>query len=72
MTTAGFRRYEAPIAAALIMIVFGAAWFAMPHIMWLVSGGGPVVGALVAVGFMLAFFGVLWLRARAQQRAKGE
>ncbi len=72
MTAAGPRRYEPLVAAALIMIVFGGAWFLMPRLMLLVSGGGPVVGALVAIAFMLAFFGVLWLRARHQRRTDGE
>jgi hypothetical protein len=40
----------------------------MPRIMLAVSGGGPVLGALVAILFILALFGVLWLRARHQRR----
>ena len=72
MTASGPRRYEPLVAAALIMLVFGGAWFVMPRIMLLVSGGGPVVGVLVAVAFMLAFFGVLWLRARHQRRLERE
>ncbi len=72
MTASGPRRYEPLIAAAVIMIVFGGAWFVMPRIMLLVSGGGPVVGVLVAIAFMLTFFGVLWLRARHQRRLNGE
>ncbi len=39
---------------------------AMPKIMALVSGGGPFGGIAVAVAFMLACFGVFWLRSRAQ------
>ena len=72
MTASGPRRYEPLVAAALIMLVFGGAWFVMPRIMLLVSGGGPVVGVLVAVAFMLSFFGVLWLRARHQRRLERE
>ena len=63
-------RHEPLIAAALIMIVFGGAWFLMPRLMLIVSGGGRLAGVLVAVAFMLSFFGILWLRAR-QQRHKG-
>ena len=50
------------------MIVFVGGWLAMPSIMLLVSGGGPLAGALVAILFILAFFAVLWLRARHQRR----
>jgi hypothetical protein len=56
------------IAAAIIMVVTVAGWFAMPKIMLLVSGGGPYVGVAVAILFMLSFFAVLWLRARHQRR----
>ena len=38
--------------------------------MLLVSGGGPLVGVAVAILFMLAFFAVLWLRARHQRRMR--
>ena len=72
MTATGPRRYEPLVAAALIMIVFGGGWFLMPRIMLMVSGGGPVTGALVAIAFMVAFFAVLWLRARHQRRLNGE
>ncbi len=56
------------LAAALIMLATGAGWFLMPRLMLLVSDGGPIVGAFVAILFILAFFGVLWLRARHQRR----
>ncbi len=72
MTASGPRRYEPLVAAAVIMLVLGGAWFVMPRIMLLVSGGGPLAGVLVAVAFMLAFFGVLWLRARHQRRIERE
>ncbi len=72
MTAVGPRRYEPLIAAALIMLATGAGWFLMPRLMLLVSDGGPIAGAFVAVLFMLAFFGVLWLRARHQRRVNRE
>jgi hypothetical protein len=62
------KRHESLIAAAVIMIAVTAGWLLMPRLMLLVSGGGPLVGAAVAVAFMLAFFAVLWLRARHQRR----
>jgi hypothetical protein len=56
------------IAAAVILVVVVAGWLAMPQIMLMVSGGGPIAGIAVAILFMLAFFAVLWLRARHQRR----
>ena len=70
MTRESEDRGGALIAAALIMVVTVAGWFAMPKIMQLVSGGGPFVGVAVAILFMLSFFAVLWLRARHQRRIK--
>jgi hypothetical protein len=65
-------RRGAFIAAAIIMIVVMAGWLAMPRIMLMVSGGGPAAGIAVALAFILAFFAVLWLRARYQRRLDGE
>ena len=56
------------IAAAIILVVVVAGWLVMPRIMLMVSGGGPFAGVAVAIAFMLAFFAVLWLRARHQRR----
>ena len=68
MTRASEDRRGALVAAAVILVATVAGWLAMPKIMLLVSGGGPYVGMLVAILFMLAFFAVLWLRARHQRR----
>jgi hypothetical protein len=67
LTKSGENR-GALIASALIILATVAGWLVMPKIMLLVSGGGPFVGVAVAVLFMLAFFAVLWLRARHQRR----
>jgi hypothetical protein len=56
------------IASALIISATVAGWLIMPKVMLLISGGGPFVGVAVAILFMLAFFAVLWLRARHQRR----
>ena len=56
------------IAAAIIMTAVFAIMLAMPKIMALVSWAGPFGGIAVAVAFMLAFFGVFWLRSRAQKK----
>ena len=66
MPSAG--RYSPFIASAVIMAAVFAGWLIMPKIMLMISGAGPVVGALVAVLFILAFFAVLWLRSRYQRR----
>jgi len=60
------------IAAAIIMIAVVAVMLAMPRIMALVSWAGPFGGIAVAIVFMLAFFGVFWLRGRAQKKPDGE
>jgi hypothetical protein len=59
---------SALIAAAILLLTVVAGWLAMPRIMLMVSGGGPLAGAAVAILFMLAFFAVLWLRSRRQGR----
>jgi fucose permease len=61
-------RIATPLAAGLIMVAFFGGWFLMPPLMRLVSGGGPVVGSLVGLVFVLAFFAVFWLRTRYQRR----
>jgi hypothetical protein len=69
---AWLKRHEPLIAAAVIMAVVVAGWLMMPRLMLLISGGGPIAGVAVAVAFMLAFFAVLWLRARRQRRIEGD
>lgn len=59
------------VAAAIILAAVCAGWLLMPRLMLAVSGGGPIAGVLVATAFILAFFAVLWLRARHQQRKAG-
>ena len=62
------KRHENAVAAAIIMIVVVAGWLIMPRIMLAASRGGPVAGLAIAAAFILAFFAVLWLRARHQRR----
>jgi hypothetical protein len=63
--------WGAPVAAALILGAMVVGWLLMPRLMLLISDGGPLAGVLAAVLFMLAFFAVLWLRARHQRRSNG-
>ena len=66
------KRHEPLVASALMMVALIAGWLVMPKLMLMVSGGGPFLGVAVAIAFMLAFFAVLWLRARQQRRIKGD
>ena len=66
------KRYEPFIAAAIIMIAVMAGWFVMPRIILAASGGGPIVGVIIGLAFILSLFLVLWLRARHQRRSGGE
>ena len=68
MTREHDERRRAMIASAIILTATVAGWLLMPKIMLMVSEGGPYVAMLVAILFMLSFFGVLWLRARHQRR----
>jgi len=59
---------NAAIAAALILGGFGVVAYFMPTIMLALGDSSPWAGAVVAVLFVLAFFGVFWLRGRSQNR----
>ncbi|PYE87748.1 hypothetical protein [Phyllobacterium leguminum] len=59
---------NAAIAAAIIVLGFGALWLLMPRIMLWIGAESPAWAGVFAVLFVLAFFGVFWLRARYQQR----
>jgi hypothetical protein len=72
LTQATGQARAALIASAVIILATVIGWLVMPRIMLLVSGGGPLVGVAIAILFMLAFFAVLWLRSRYQQRSQRE
>ncbi len=55
------------IAAALILGGFGLVAFYMPTIMLALGEISPFLAGLVAILFVLAFFGVFWLRGRAKR-----
>ncbi|PWK71688.1 hypothetical protein [Aminobacter sp. AP02] len=59
---------HAAVAAAWIMIIFGVAAFFLPKIMLAVGSYSTVAAGVVAVLFVLGFFGVFWLRGRSQRR----
>lgn len=59
---------HAAVAAAWIMIVFGVLAFFLPKIMLAVGQYSSIAGGVVAVLFVVAFFGVFWLRGRSQSK----
>lgn len=58
------------IAAAVILACFGVVGFFLPKIMVAVGNYSTVAAGVIAAVFVLAFFGVFWLRGRSQ-RNKG-
>jgi cytochrome c biogenesis protein CcdA len=56
------------LAAALILLVFGVGGFFLPTIMLAVGSYSTVAAGLIAILFVLAFFGIFWLRSRQQPR----
>nr|WP_201026396.1 hypothetical protein [Paramesorhizobium deserti] len=59
---------SAVIAALAILLGFGILWILMPRIMLALGAESPALAGVFAVLFVLAFFGVFWLRARQQRR----
>jgi len=58
---------SAAIAAALILGGFGLVAYFMPTIMLSLGEISPALAGIVAILFVLAFFGVFWLRGRAKR-----
>ena len=58
---------NALIAAAVIFAVFAGGAFLLPNIMLALGSFSPALAGVVGAGFVLAFFLVFWLRARAQR-----
>ena len=63
-------RFGPFVASALIILGVFIGFALMPRIMAAASGGGPIAGVAIAILFILAFFGVLWARARYQARRR--
>lgn len=62
---------NAALAATIILLGFGLVAFYMPTIMLALGESSPIAGGIVAVLFVLAFFGIFWLRGRSR-RDNGE
>jgi hypothetical protein len=58
---------NAAIAAACFMLFFGLVAFFMPTIMLAVGERSPLAAGGIAILFVAAFFGVLWLRGRSRR-----
>ncbi|MCF3642249.1 hypothetical protein LXM94_19960 [Rhizobium sp. TRM95111] len=56
------------IAAAVILVGTGLAFFFLPRLMIALGDVSPWLAAVVGAGFVLAFFLLFWLRARYQRR----
>ena len=59
---------NAALAAAGFMLVFGFGAFYLPTVMIAVGNVSTVLAGAVAILFVAAFFGVLWLRGRSQHK----
>jgi hypothetical protein len=61
--------WRAPaVAAACILGGYALMAYLMPPIMLWLGQYSLVVAVLVAILFVMAFFGVFWLRARSQNK----
>jgi phosphotransferase system glucose/maltose/N-acetylglucosamine-specific IIC component len=58
---------SAAIAAAVILLVTGLAFFVLPDVMIALGKISPWLAAAVGAGLVLAFFLLFWLRARYQR-----
>lgn len=60
---------NAALAAAIILAGFGIVGYYMPLIMLALGTVSPLAGGLAAALFVVAFFGIFWLRGRRQRGA---
>lgn len=66
------RKNSAAIAAAVILIGFGALAYFVPSIMLALGERSQVLAIIFPVVFVLGFFGIFWLRSRSQKRHDSE
>lgn len=59
---------SAAIAAAFILAGFGIIGYYMPVIVVRLGAISPYMGLIAAALFILAFFGIFWLRGRLQRK----
>jgi hypothetical protein len=58
------------LAAAIILLVFGLGGFFLPTIMLAVGERSTTLAGIIAVAFVLAFFGLFWWRGKSQERRR--
>jgi len=63
---------SALLAAAVIMGVLIASYFFMPPLLLALAGIHEYLAYAFGAAFILAFFGVFWLRARYQKKRDSE
>jgi apolipoprotein N-acyltransferase len=59
---------NAAIAAAVILVAFGAFAYWLPTLMLAAGNVSTALAAVIGIVFVLALFVVLWLRGRAQRK----
>ena len=64
------RTRNSAIAAALILIVFCVGAYFLPSIVIAAGSISPYIGGAIAAFFVLAFFGVFWMRGRSRRDAR--
>lgn len=62
---------NAALAAAWFMVIFGVGSYYLPTIMLAVGNVSTVAAGAFAILFVLAFFGVFWLRGISQKKRAG-
>lgn len=60
----GNENRNALVAAAVILLAFGAGAYYMPKLMLAVGRESPAAAGLVAIAFVAAFFFIFWLRSK--------
>lgn len=63
---------NAAIAAAAILLGFSVFAYYLPKMMVTLGEASPIAGFALAILFVVAFFGVFWLRGRMKRNDEEE
>lgn len=63
---------NAAFAAAVILLGFGVFAYYLPKMMVALGNTSPIAGFALALLFVVAFFGVFWLRGRMKRNNEEE
>ena len=58
------------IAAAIILVVVGAALYFLPRIVLWIGGYSPALAVIVGAVIIAAFFLIFWVRSRYQKQKR--